>query len=147
MKAPEKLDAVRIAPCGINCLACSAFLSRKRPCHGCRSAEANMERKSCANCAKKRCCFAHGFRFCFECPKYPCAQIRELSKRYLKNYQIDLIRNGRDALNDFDGFLHDQLKRCTCPACGGIVDQHSDECTECGLTSVARRGRSAAARL
>jgi len=42
-----------IAPCGVNCLACSAHLDSKNPCPGCQAPIEKITRKSCRNCVKK----------------------------------------------------------------------------------------------
>ena len=132
MKMPEQLDANWIAPCGVNCLACSAYLNKAKPCPGCRAAAELHKRKSCQNCVKKKCAFEQGLNWCFECPKFPCARIKSLSKRYREDYEVDLIQNGRDAAKNMASFLESQKKRFTCPVCGGIIDQHHKKCSECG---------------
>ena len=131
---PEKLEARMIAPCGVNCLACSAHLDSKKPCHGCRASIVNITRKSCQNCAKKNCAFAQGQQWCFECGRFPCTRIKSLDQRYRQNYNIDLIQNGLDAKRDMDAFLQAQRELFTCKLCGGIIDQHHQRCSECGMS-------------
>lgn len=133
MKMPEKINKQMIAPCGVNCLACSAHLNEKNPCPGCRAPSEQITRNSCQNCAKKKCALGKGLNWCFECTRFPCARIQDLSKRYVKNYGIDLIQNGLDMRDDMEAFLPRQRERFTCAACGAIIDQHHRKCSECNF--------------
>lgn len=127
---PPDIDASLIAPCGVNCLACSAYVRESAPCPGCRAE--THHRKSCQNCVKKRCAFSQGLGWCFECGRFPCARIRDLSGRYARNYGVDLIENGYQAREDMAEFLRRERERFTCPACGGVIDQHHRRCSGCG---------------
>lgn len=135
MRMPEKLEAKMIAPCGVNCLACSAHLDSKKQCPGCQAPIEKITRKSCLNCAKKRCAFERGFQWCFECCRFPCAQIKSLDQRYRQNYDVALIQNSLDAERDMDAFLHAQKEYFSCKSCGGIIDQHHQRCSECGTSA------------
>ena len=132
MIMPEILEARMIAPCGVNCLACSAHLDRKKPCPGCRSLSENITRKSCRNCAQKQCAFEQGYQWCFECSRFPCARIKSLDQRYREKYNINLIQNGLEVKRCMDDFLQSQKDFFTCKSCGGIIDQHLKRCSECG---------------
>lgn len=132
MKMPDKLDQNFIAPCGVNCLACSAYLSDKKPCPGCRSPMEEQLRKSCQSCVKKRCAFEQGLHWCFKCGKFPCSRVKSLDKRYRENYNVDLIQNGLDARADMEAFLKSQRERFLCKVCGGVIDQHHQICSDCG---------------
>ncbi len=133
MKMIDKLSETMIAPCGVNCIACSAYLSDKKPCAGCRASNELITRKSCRNCTKKKCAFDKGLQWCFQCSKFPCSQIKDLNKRYTQNYNVDLMQNGLNAKKDMGAFLETQIERFTCKICGGIVDQHHKKCSNCGL--------------
>lgn len=91
-----------------------------------------QKRKSCVNCAKKKCTMERGHQWCFECSRFPCARIKDLSKRYTQNYDIDLVQSGMDAREDMEAFLQAQRIRFTCPKCGGVMDQHRRKCSACG---------------
>ena len=132
MRMTGKIEESMIAPCGVNCLACSAYLFGKKPCLGCRAPEEQISRKSCRSCAKKRCAFEQGIQWCFECSRFPCARIKSLDQRYRQNYDVNLIQNGLDAKRDMDAFLQMQRDCFTCISCGGIIDQHHKRCSECG---------------
>lgn len=131
MKMPERVDAGMVAPCGVNCMACSAHLDAKKACLGCRAPAERHKRKSCINCAKKDCAFGQGLDWCFQCAKFPCARIKSLNKRYTQDYGVDLVQNGRDARENMDAFLDAQRARFTCAHCGGIIDQHKGRCSDC----------------
>ncbi|NLW79396.1 MAG: DUF3795 domain-containing protein [Ruminococcaceae bacterium] len=132
MKMPLTIAGGLVAPCGVNCLACSAYLSVKNPCPGCRAPHEAHKRKSCQNCVKKKCAFEKGLQWCFECSRFPCARIKDLSRRYSGHYGIDLIQNGEDARRDMPAFLAAQRQRFLCGACGGVIDQHHGRCSDCG---------------
>jgi len=129
---PKKIKKELIAVCGVNCQACSAFLNKKKPCPGCRAPEAEHGRKSCRNCSKKSCAFGKGFKWCFECDKFPCSRIKSMNRRYVENYGIDLVQNGFDAKKDMNSFLTKQRERFICSDCGGVIDQHRQKCSNCG---------------
>lgn len=131
MKMPDTIEKSIIAPCGVCCLACGGYLKAKTPCPGCRALTEEHNRKSCMNCAKKKCAFGKGLTWCFECGKFPCLRIKDLNKRYIQNYGIDLVQDGLDARNDLEAHAEALRKRFTC-ACGGIIDQHHRKCSECG---------------
>ncbi len=132
MKMIENILETMIAPCGVNCLACSAYLSDKKPCAGCRAPDEQITRKSCRNCVKKKCSFSQGLLWCFQCPKFPCSRIKDLNKRYMQNYDVDIVQNGIDAYKNMPVFLKEQKERFTCKLCNGVIDQHHKKCTECG---------------
>lgn len=132
MKMPEKIESEMIAPCGVNCLACSAHLASKKPCPGCRAPTEIITRVSCRNCAKKQCVSKRGFQWCFECSCFPCARIKSLNQRYLQHYDVDLIQNGLEGKRNMDAFLQMQAERFSCSICCGVIDQHQKLCSECG---------------
>lgn len=132
MKIPDEVEAGMIAPCGVNCLACSAHLARKMPCPGCRAPSEMITRVSCRNCAKKQCAAKQGVQWCFECNRFPCTRIKSLGKRYLQNYGVDLIMNGLDGKRNMKAFLQSQKEYFTCSSCSGVIDQHHLRCSECG---------------
>jgi hypothetical protein len=81
-----------IAPCGMNCGVCRAFLRDKNPCHGCRSADLN-EPKTRVNC-KIRNCEKRKSDFCSpECGEFPCESLKHLDKRYCEKYDMSELKN------------------------------------------------------
>lgn len=129
---PERFDPKEIAPCGVNCHVCGAFLKEKDACPGCRAENELHKRKSCMNCAKKNCAYEKGLTWCFECEAFPCARIRDVSRRYAQNYGIDLVRDGLDAREDTQALLAAHKERFACKVCGGVIDMHRLRCSECG---------------
>ncbi|MEA5014323.1 MAG: DUF3795 domain-containing protein [Candidatus Limiplasma sp.] len=138
MKMPERIEAGMIAPCGVNCFACSAYLDGKKPCHGCRAPKERITRRSCGNCVKKRCALERGVQWCFECSRFPCARIKDLDKRYREKYGVDLVQNGLDAKRDMEAFLLAQRERFACQSCGGVISQHHQKCSACGKAADGR---------
>ncbi len=92
MKHPTvTLTASLIAPCGMNCGICRAFLRQKNPCHGCRYAGQNRP-KTRLYC-KLRVCKKRKGEFCCDCPEFPCARLRHLDERYRTKYGMSEINN------------------------------------------------------
>lgn len=134
----EKLDTELIAPCGINCAICSAYLAYKnnipnKKIHNCRGCRARN--KQCAF-LKKRC--KDGLKllkgevdFCFECNCYPCDRLEHLDERYRKKYGMSMIEN----LNEIKktgliNFIKNQ-KKYECQKCGNLISIHNKKCFVC----------------
>ena len=117
-----------IAPCGINCAVCYAYLRDKKHCPGCRDLE--------TNCAKKNCetIRTNSSGLCFECNTFPCQRLKQLDKRYSSRYNMSLIENLeyiRD--NGMAAFLEKEEKKWKCPECGGVISCHAGFCHHCAL--------------
>ncbi|MFC1789726.1 DUF3795 domain-containing protein [Patescibacteria group bacterium] len=79
-----------IAPCGMNCNLCVAYLREKNRCPGCKKAGEKFH-TSCTikNCNKiKKICFCSN-----KCEKYPCRRLKILDKRYRTKYGMSMIEN------------------------------------------------------
>lgn len=133
MMMPERIDAGMLAPCGVNCIGCSAHHKQKKPCRGCKGPD-EYKRPSCLNCVRKRCADERGLEWCFQCGEFPCKQIRTLDKSYRTRYGIYLVKKGRLAAERGAAAVveRDRL-RLTC-ACGGVICQIDGRCSECGET-------------
>ncbi len=79
-----------IAPCGMNCAICKAYLREHNPCHGCREAEQNKP-VTRANCRLRTCTKRIG-NFC-DCAEFPCDRLKHLDHRYRTRYGISEIEN------------------------------------------------------
>ena len=79
-----------IAPCGMNCGLCVAYLREKNKCPGC-SSERKVNGK-CIKCAIKLCKERKG-DYCFNCDKFPCERLKRLDKRYQEKYGMSEIDN------------------------------------------------------
>ena len=139
-------DPDLIAPCGINCAVCSAYLARARDvrsrgvrmpyCTGWRARD-----KQCA-LLKKRCARIRegGIRFCYECPDFPCRQLEGLDRRYRDKYRTSPLANLAE-IRDHGAasFIDHEDARWRCPSCGGTVSCHHGTCFDCGLDRIRNR--------
>ncbi len=87
-------DPQIIAPCGLNCSLCRAYIRERNPCPGCRGSEINKS-NACLTCAIKNCkeLAAGGHQFCSSCDKFPCAELLHLDARYKAKYGVSAIGN------------------------------------------------------
>jgi len=129
-----------IAPCGMNCTVCGSYLALindiknkgiKIPyCSGCRP-----RNKKCAF-LKKRCelLINDNVRFCYECEKFPCANLERIDKRYQSFYRMSMIENLKFIKeNGIEKFIEKENQKWKCPECGGTISCHNGICFECGL--------------
>jgi len=84
-------DDKLVAPCGINCGICQAYLRKNNPCHGCNYAEQNRP-KTREHCGL-RICTKRKDKFCYSCDEFPCDRLKHLDKRYRTRYGISEIDN------------------------------------------------------
>jgi hypothetical protein len=123
-----------IAPCGMNCGICMAYLREKKKCPGCRE---NNENKSlsCLNCKIKNCneLNKNNIRFCFKCKYFPCERIKHIDKRYRTKYKMSMIEN-LENINKFGvrELNKNEKIRWTCSQCGGTICVHRGYCYTCG---------------
>jgi hypothetical protein len=138
-----------IAPCGINCALCAAYLARefdlkkqgilKSYCVGCRPRG--------KNCALMKGCdrLKNGLvQYCYECSEYPCTRLKRLDKRYRTNYRMSVIEN-LDFIRDrgIEKFLSKEEAKWRCPECGGIITCHGGLCFKCSVEKLRakKKGR------
>jgi hypothetical protein len=125
-----------IAPCGIDCAACWAFLRPKNPCFGCLP-EYQGRGTHVIECRIKACAKAHGFVRCSECPDLPCARMKQIDARYRKSWHIGLIDDLRKLHSQgMDVYLLTETERWTCHICGGRLSVHLRECPICGASDL-----------
>jgi hypothetical protein len=134
----KEFDRNLIAPCGMNCGICSAYLAYSR----------NIPRKRgkiihCIGCRprNKQCAFLKGYctrlnngevQFCFECNDFPCYRLSRLDQRYKEKYGMSMIENLNEIKNSgIDKFLKDQREKYRCPECGGVICIHNKKCYDC----------------
>ena len=123
-----------IAPCGMNCGICMAYLRKDRKCPGCHGADTNNRAylKKCVirNCEVVR---TNESGFCFECAEYPCRRLRQLDKRYRTKYAMSMMENLESIKkNGLVAFVEEEKERWRCSKCGGIVCVHRSRCYDCG---------------
>jgi len=122
-----------IAPCGMNCGICMAYLREKNKCPGCRAADTNKA-VSVLRCKIKNCeVIQKGkAKFCFECGNFPCANLKHLDKRYRTKYNMSMIEN-LEYIRDYSmrKFIKNEDVRWTCSRCGGTICVHKGYCIDC----------------
>ncbi len=122
-----------IAPCGMNCGICMAYLRDKNVCKGCWSDNGDKS-KSCINCSIKNCNLLSKTdpKFCYECTKFPCSRIKQLDKRYRLKYNMSMIENlhyiQKFGLQNFE---QTEAIRWKCSTCGGTICVHRGYCLKC----------------
>lgn len=142
------MEAILIAPCGMNCGICSGYLSLKNDlksrgilkgyCAGCRP-----RGKNCAF-LKKRCdLIGEGkIQYCYECADFPCLRLKHLDKRYRTNYRMSMIENLNYLKeNGMPEFLAKEAEKWRCPECGGVICCHNGICYTCGLEKLKNKKR------
>ena len=126
-----------IAPCGLDCSLCAHALKKKDPCPGCLGSDAHKpafcsERCGIALCGKRR---QAGWRFCDECPDFPCEDLMEKEARYASRYPLfeSPLRNIREIREDgMEAFLKREREKWTCAVCGSPICVHDGTCSGCG---------------
>ena len=131
---PEALEPSLIAPCGMDCGLCLAYLRQKNRCLGCNGDDAGKP-KSCVACRIKNCdeLEAAGAGFCYACAVFPCPRLRRLDARYRNKYGMSMLENLRTIGRDGPVvFAENERTRWTCPECGDVVCVHRPACLSCG---------------
>jgi hypothetical protein len=131
-----------IAPCGMNCAICIAYMGyhmngskKKVNCTGCR-----VRNKNCAF-IMKRCKYLpkKEIEFCFECKEFPCENLKKLDKKYRTKYNMSMVENLKFIKeHGMEKFLHQQEKRYRCPDCGGVICVHNKRCYGCAIPSKSK---------
>lgn len=122
-----------IAPCGMNCGICRAYLRDKKNCPGCNGIDVNKS-ASCLKCRIKNCekIQESKFKFCYECNKFPCSWMKQLDKRYRTRYAMSMIENLEQIKNfGMDEFMKIEKIKWSCKNCGGIICVHKGYCINC----------------
>jgi len=129
------IRATMIAPCGMNCGTCLAFLREKNRCWGCRGTD-ELKPGYCVECIIATCGHLKKTKakFCSsKCPDFPCKRLKALDRRYRTKYQMSMLENlQRIEEKGIRAFVKSERKRWTCPECGGTICVHRDHCPGCG---------------
>jgi len=123
-----------IAPCGLNCTICHAYLREKNTCPGCYSVDENRW-ISIARCTirKSDTWKTNESGFCYECEKYPCKRMKQLDRRYSSRYGVSNLRNLEYIReNGLPAFYEKEKVQWSCPQCGGTICVHKRYCLTCG---------------
>jgi len=142
----KKMEAILIAPCGMNCGLCSSYLSLKNDlkrtgimktyCAGCRPRGKNCAfmKKSCELLGKGK------VQYCYECSEFPCLRLKHLDKRYSTKYHMSMIENLiLIKENGMAKFLKKEAKKWKCPECGGTICCHNGICYSCGVEKLKNK--------
>lgn len=127
------MDPSLIAPCGMNCGICMAYLRDKKKCPGCNGNDADKP-AYCVKCKVITCekRQENKWALCHECDVLPCPRIKQLDKRYRTKYAMSMIEN-LDYIKNFgmNAFLKNEESRWTCQNCGGVICVHGGYCSSC----------------
>ena len=137
-----------VAPCGMNCNVCAAYLGAKhdarslgvrmRYCEGCRT------RKTPCAFLKKKCdlLLKNEVEYCHECRDFPCDPLSAIDKRYKTNFRMSEIENLQRIRDEgIEVFLKSERAKWKCPECGGLICCHNGICFDCGLDRLKGRKR------
>jgi hypothetical protein len=142
----EAMNVELIAPCGMNCAICSAYLAYQ---HDVRSKGIGMP--SCIGCRPRdrQCAFlkkgcelllADKVTYCYECSGFPCERLERLDRRYRTRFRMSMIQNLeyiRD--NGINKFLVKEQEKWECPECGGLICCHNGLCFRCDVDGLGER--------
>jgi hypothetical protein len=139
----EKFTPELIAPCGMNCGICKAYLAYSRGvpkergkvthCSGCLPRSKNCYIKR--GCKKLR---QNTYRFCFECEQMPCKNLEHLDNRYRSRYNMSMVENLKELkAKGIEKFLENQQTKYKCQVCGSVVSVHDRKCYSCGYIARA----------
>jgi hypothetical protein len=110
-----------IAPCGMNCGICKAYLAythgvpvkrgKVSHCRGCVPRAKNCYiKKGCPKLSK------HQLQSCSQCGTIPCKNLAHLDKRYRERYSMSIVENLKTMnANGMDEFLAEQTEKYRCP--------------------------------
>ncbi|PKM95963.1 MAG: hypothetical protein CVU84_03955 [Firmicutes bacterium HGW-Firmicutes-1] len=133
MKLLDNIDSIMFAPCGMNCIVCYRHLKPKKSCKGCLCSDEDKP-EHCRKCNIKDCVKVKRITYCFECGEFPCKQIKNLEKSYIKRYGISLVKNSETVRSEgLEFFMLMEKELWTCKKCSGIISLHDSECSECHL--------------
>lgn len=133
MNQTTSIAADLIAPCGMNCGICMAYLRNTNKCFACR-VEYLGKAKTRLYCKIKNCVtFKNSkMKFCFECNAFPCDKLKHLDKRYRTKYGMSMIDNLNKIKEiGLTKFMEIENTRWTCPICGHQICVHNKKCYYC----------------
>ena len=127
-----------IAPCGMNCRLCWAYIRESNTCPGCRRINNQDSQKSKYRnrCKIKNCeQIAKGkINYCSDsCVSFPCDRLKQLDKRYRTKYGMSMIDNLK-MINEF-GIRHlirNEKVKWIYPECSEMICVHRPTCISCG---------------
>jgi hypothetical protein len=130
----DSTNPTLIAPCGLNCRLCHAYVRDKNVCPGCRG-DNIFKAKTYVTCKIKNCeKMVNGkFEYCFDCDKFPCALLLHLDKRYKTKYGTSPIVNLLSIREiGISSYVENENINWACPECGAMICMHQPQCLSCG---------------
>ena len=140
-------DSDLIAPCGMNCGICKAYLAYSRGvlykkgevshCSGClvRNKNCAFIKRGCEKIRKKQ------IRFCYECKDMPCKELAKIDDYYSARYGMSMVENLKLIRErSMDEFLKSQAEKYRCPSCSDIISVHDGKCYACGYQADKPKG-------
>ena len=128
-----------IAPCGMNCGICKAYLAQSRGvpykkgkishCTGClvRNKNCAFIKRGCEKLRKKQ------IRFCYQCANMPCKELTKIDQYYKARYGMSMVENQKMIKEKgMEKFLKSQAEKYRCPSCSDILSVHDGKCYACG---------------
>jgi hypothetical protein len=134
MLKPNLTTPILIAPCGINCRLCRAYVRDRKACPGCRGDD-TFKAISCVNCKIKNCAklVSGEIEFCYDCGEFPCPRLAHLDNRYRTKYAASPIDNLVSIkTTGIENFVESENKKWICPECGSMICMHKPQCLSCG---------------
>ena len=126
--SPQGLVRDLIAPCGMDCGLCMAYVRDKNRCLGCRAGDEGKA-KSCLACTIRNCEILRSGESAFcssDCDRFPCPRLKRLDARYRTKYRMSMLEN-LQAIRDvgIEAFVASEQERWACPSCGGLQCVHT----------------------
>lgn len=131
------MQAILIAPCGMNCALCSGYLAYS---HDLKKVRGKISH--CIGCRprNKPCSFIKGRcknkkllnKYCYFCKYFPCPSLKAIDERYRTRYNMSMIDNLLFIKkNGVKRFLDREYKKWHCQKCGDIICCHNGKCYHC----------------
>lgn len=127
------MDKELIAPCGMNCGICKAYIREKNKCPGCAELDPYLKsyRRGCTvrNCETIK---SNESGYCYECETFPCRRLKQLDKRYSTKYNMSMLENlGIIKEKGIEALLAREAEKWKCSECGGVISCHDGICMNC----------------
>ena len=126
-------QAALIAPCGMNCRLCYAYLRTRNACPGCRGDD-SVKPKTRVKCRIKNCESRIRGRadYCCHCSNFPCELLVRLDTRYRAKYGMSMIENLKTIrIPGVQSFLRCEQAKWVCRGCGASICVHQARCLAC----------------
>lgn len=125
-----------IAPCGMNCRLCWAYIREENACPGCRNNLDKQNMKHRMTCKIRNCeeITNRRSKYCLvSCDRFPCKRLKQLDERYRAKYEMSMIDNLR-MIDEFGirHFIRNEKIKWMCPECSEIMSVHRPRCLSCG---------------